>query len=79
MARCPRHAPHGALVSASAHAHSPALAEYLLNPEGVLKKVGMMDHQEDRSVIHRGEKVLVGKVEAPRSSLAPQQLSLIHI
>ena len=79
MTRCPRHAPHGALVRASAHAHSPALAEYLLNPEGVLKKVGMMDpQQEDRSVIHRGEQVLVGKVEAPRSSLAPQQCMICY-
>ena len=79
MTRCPRHAPHGALVSASAHAHSRALAEYLLNPEGVLKKVGMMDpQQEDRSVIHRGEQVLVGKVEAPRSSLAPQQCMICY-
>ena len=55
------------------------VAEYLLNPEGVLKKVGMMDpQQEDRSVIHRGEKVLVGKVEAPRSSLAPQQCMICY-
>ena len=33
MTRCPRHAPHGALVRASAHAHPPVLAEDLLNPE----------------------------------------------
>ena len=55
MTRCPRHAPHGALVSASAHAHSPALAEYLLNPEGVLKKlVTEMASVFDDDVLHVG-------------------------
>ena len=63
-----------------ANTHSPALAEYLLNPDGVLKKVGMMNpEEEDRSVTHQGEQVLAGKVEMLRSSLPPQQLSLIHI
>ena len=64
----------------TANTPSLALAEYLLNPDGVLKKVGMMNpEEEDRSIItHQGEQVLVGKVERLRSSLPPQQCMICY-
>ncbi len=51
-------------------------AEYLLNPESTLKKVGMASPgQDDRSVIHQGDQapILVGGVEKPRSSMPAQK------
>eukprot|EP00964_Phaeocystis_antarctica_P112931 scaffold77049_cov100-Phaeocystis_antarctica.AAC.2 len=57
----------------------PALAEYLVNPDGTLKKVGMMSpEQEDRSVIHQGERVLVGKVNKLQASLPPQKCMICY-
>jgi ariadne-1 len=75
-------APHDTLPMNLLTANTPslALAEYLLNPDGVLKKVGMMNpEEEDRSIItHQGEQVLVGKVERLRSSLPPQQCMICY-
>ena len=53
---------------------SPRCAEYLLNPEGTLKKVGAQEPgQADQSVIHQGEEVLVGGVPTPRASMPVQR------
>lgn len=49
-------------------------AEYLLNPEGTLKKVGAQEPgQADQSVVHQGEEVLVGGVATPKASLPVQR------
>jgi len=55
------------------------MEEYLLDPEKILKKVGMMaPGEEDRSVVHMGDDapVLVGGTETARASL-PEQRCLI--
>jgi len=55
------------------------MEEYLLNPEGTLKKVGAQEPgQADQSVIHQGDEVLVGGVPTPRASMPVQRCNICY-